>query len=160
MLADSCEATVRATKPQSKTDIADIVSKIIDDKRQSGQLDRSHLTLNDLTTIRSAFIDMLQGMFHPRINYAEAVKKTTSNTLIASSNPRIETSEVATPPALKRVTMELNLPSLASQADDEAPLPEVPRLISAKHAPTPSANGTNGNAASEASPNPHKEEAE
>lgn len=77
MLADSCEAAVRSVKPQSKQEIRELVAKIIDGKRIDGQLDKSGLTLNDLHTIREIFVDILQGMFHPRINYRDAVDKKT-----------------------------------------------------------------------------------
>lgn len=73
MLADSCEAAVRSVNPQSKTEISDLVGSIIESKRSEGQLDESGLTLNDLRTIREIFVDILQGMFHPRINYREAI---------------------------------------------------------------------------------------
>lgn len=69
MLADTCESTVRARKPTRKQEIADIVQQMIDARLRAGQLDDSYLTLNDLNNIRSIFIEMLQAVFHPRINY-------------------------------------------------------------------------------------------
>ncbi|MEO0565772.1 MAG: HDIG domain-containing metalloprotein, partial [Chloroflexota bacterium] len=69
MLADSCESTVRARRPSSKQEIQDIVQGIIDARNRDGQLDESGLTSNDIKTIRSVFVDMLQAVFHPRINY-------------------------------------------------------------------------------------------
>jgi putative nucleotidyltransferase with HDIG domain len=69
MLADSCESTVRARKPANKGEIAEIVSQIIDARIRDGQLNESGLRLDDLQTIRTVFVDMLQGVFHPRINY-------------------------------------------------------------------------------------------
>jgi len=57
------------------------------------------LTLNDLRTIREIFVDILQGMFHPRINYREAVE---NNPKTPPKTPKVETStvhpETATPP--------------------------------------------------------------
>lgn len=69
MLADSCESTVRAVKPTNKGEIAEIVGRIFDSRARDGQLDNAHLTLDDLATIREIFIEMLQAVFHPRINY-------------------------------------------------------------------------------------------
>lgn len=69
MLADTCESTVRARKPTRKQEIADIVQQMVDARVRAGQLDDSYLTLNDLNNIRSIFIEMLQAVFHPRINY-------------------------------------------------------------------------------------------
>ena len=74
MMADSCESAIRAVKPQSKQDIADLVHKIIEDKRNKGQLDASNLTLNDLRKIEATFIDIFRGLFHPRIDYAKAIQ--------------------------------------------------------------------------------------
>lgn len=69
MLADSSESTVRARKPANKNEIAEIVQQIIDVRTRDGQLDDSGLTLSNLKTIRTIFVDMLQAVFHPRINY-------------------------------------------------------------------------------------------
>lgn len=74
LLADSCEAAVRSAKPNNKQEIADLVQKIIDSKRSDGQLDESGLTLNDLGMIQAIFTDILQSLFHPRIDYNEAIK--------------------------------------------------------------------------------------
>ena len=74
MMADSCESAIRAVKPQSNQDIADLVHGIIEDKRNRGQLDASMLTLNDLRKIEATFIDIFRGLFHPRIDYAKAVQ--------------------------------------------------------------------------------------
>jgi putative nucleotidyltransferase with HDIG domain len=72
MLADSCESTVRARKPANKNEIAEIVQQIMDARTRDGQLDDSGLTLSNLKTIRTIFVDMLQAVFHPRINYPAA----------------------------------------------------------------------------------------
>ncbi|MGQ9910151.1 MAG: HDIG domain-containing metalloprotein [Candidatus Flexifilum sp.] len=73
MLADSCESTVRARKPANRQEIEEIVEQMIDTRMREGQLDESNLTLNDIETIREIFVDMLQAMFHPRINYPALV---------------------------------------------------------------------------------------
>ncbi len=70
MLADSCESTVRARRPQNKQEIADVVKYVFDTRMDEGQLDQSGLTLNDLSVIQRVFVETLQGVFHPRIAYA------------------------------------------------------------------------------------------
>jgi cyclic-di-AMP phosphodiesterase PgpH len=150
MLADSCEAAVRSVKPQSKQEIGDLVHKIIDSKRAEGQLDDSGLTLKDLKTIRLIFVDILQGMFHPRINYREAIaKKTDTNPrplnkvkLKAEPAPTNGTGkeEKSKPPvAAKSPTVEIPTPrpirsTVTSTRElniaDEEPMTEVPRLPS------------------------------
>ncbi|MGB9879742.1 MAG: metal-dependent phosphohydrolase, partial [Anaerolineae bacterium] len=71
MLADGVEAAVRAAAPASPSEIERIVRKITNDRLVSGELDDCELTLGDLERIRRAFIEVLQGVFHPRIQYPE-----------------------------------------------------------------------------------------
>ena len=75
MMADSCESATRAVKPQTNHEIADLVHKIIEGKRNSGQLDDSNLTLNELRKIEETFVDIFRGLFHPRIDYAKAIEQ-------------------------------------------------------------------------------------
>jgi putative nucleotidyltransferase with HDIG domain len=75
MLADSCEAAVRAAHPNSVEEIDKIARRIINDKLANGDLDECDLTTRDLDQIRSAFVKILQGVFHPRIKYPEEVKE-------------------------------------------------------------------------------------
>lgn len=75
MMADSCESAARAVKPQTNQEIADLVHDIIEGKRNSGQLDDSNLTLNELRMIEDTFIDIFRGLFHPRLDYAKAVQQ-------------------------------------------------------------------------------------
>lgn len=69
MLADGCESSVRARRPQSRDDIAETVDYIFESRLKDRQLDDSNLTLNDLRMLRDAFLTALQGVFHPRIAY-------------------------------------------------------------------------------------------
>jgi putative nucleotidyltransferase with HDIG domain len=71
MLADGTEATVRATRPGNRVELERVVRQIINDRLISGQLDECDLTLRDLDGIREAFVSVLQGVFHPRIQYPE-----------------------------------------------------------------------------------------
>lgn len=74
MLADVSESTVRALKPRSAEEIDEIVQKVIAHHLDAGQLDECELTIADLRKIRTAFVDILQGVHHPRIKYPEQVK--------------------------------------------------------------------------------------
>jgi hypothetical protein len=69
MLADGCESAVRANRPSTREDVEAVVSRIIQQRIDQHQLDESGLTLNDLRTIRDAFVRTLQGMYHPRVRY-------------------------------------------------------------------------------------------
>ncbi|MBC7262752.1 MAG: HDIG domain-containing protein [Chloroflexi bacterium] len=69
MLADSAEAAVRAARPTSPSEVERIVRTVIDEKLTAGELDQCDLTLGNLDSIRTAFIDVLVGIFHPRVQY-------------------------------------------------------------------------------------------
>jgi putative nucleotidyltransferase with HDIG domain len=74
LLADTCEAAVRAVKPGSREELEALVDRLIDERMMSGELDESQLTFADLRTVRSVFLQVLQGVHHPRIVYPEPVK--------------------------------------------------------------------------------------
>lgn len=73
LLADTCEAAVRAVRPATREDLERLVRKLIDERTNEGELDDSDLTFKDLQTIREVFLQVLQGVHHPRISYPEAV---------------------------------------------------------------------------------------
>ncbi len=68
-LADAVEAASRTLKNPTSSRLRALVSKIINDKFVSGQLDESHLTLHDLNKIGDSFVRILHGIFHYRIEY-------------------------------------------------------------------------------------------
>lgn len=69
MLADACEATVRASRPSTSEELEEMVRQIILNRLLEGDLDECDLTLRDLDQIREVFVSILQGLFHPRIKY-------------------------------------------------------------------------------------------
>jgi len=71
MLADACEAAVRAARPSSVDELSRLVERIVDDRFLEGELDECPLTVHDITTIKIAFVNVLQGVFHPRVQYPE-----------------------------------------------------------------------------------------
>jgi len=75
MLADSCEAAVRAEHPASLEEIEELIRKIVRSKMLDRQLDECDLTLHDLDEVRGAFVSILQGVFHPRVKYPEEAEK-------------------------------------------------------------------------------------
>ncbi|KPU44111.1 7TM-HD extracellular [Oxobacter pfennigii] len=74
MLADSVEAAVRAIPSPTKAKIEDVVRKIVKDKLDDGQLDESDLTLKDINNITEAFLKVLNGIYHDRIEYPDEVQ--------------------------------------------------------------------------------------
>lgn len=68
MLADSVEAAVRSMK---QGDVKALISKIIDDKIKSHQLDESELTFGEIKQIKKSFYSNLSSAFHDRVAYPE-----------------------------------------------------------------------------------------
>lgn len=137
MIADSCESAARAMKPTNKQQIVDLVHNIIETKRVHGQLDESNLTLNDLKAIEKIMVDMLQAVYHPRIDYDEAITRKAVKDASSPKPPRTPPSptpkvETRTMPAApkegetKRTTQ--SSPS-TKPADKEPKAPPTPRAV-------------------------------
>lgn len=79
MLADSVEAAVRSITKPTPARIESTVRRIIQEKLNDHQLDRSDLTLRELDVIADAFTKVLTGIFHTRIEYPDKNEKTEKN---------------------------------------------------------------------------------
>ncbi len=55
--------------------IEGIVRKIIKDRLNSGELDESDLTFQDMDKIANAFVKVIVSMFHARVEYPEQITK-------------------------------------------------------------------------------------
>ncbi len=75
MLADAVEAACRSLKDPSVSRIRSVVNAIIDDRFKNCELDESPLTLRDLNQIQEAFVKILTGIFHGRVEYPDQEKK-------------------------------------------------------------------------------------
>ncbi len=71
MLADSVEAAVRAQSDASPWQVQSTVKKVVRGKLADGQLDECDLTLKDLYAIENAFLDVLSGVYHERVEYPD-----------------------------------------------------------------------------------------
>lgn len=69
MLADSIEAAARSLDEPTPTRLQNIVRNIIQRKFSDGQLDQCNLTLKDLSKVEQAFVKILLGIYHQRIDY-------------------------------------------------------------------------------------------
>jgi len=69
MLADVVEAAVRSIQNPTKGKIEEMVNNLIKSRLNEGQLDNCDLTLKDLEKIRAAFLKVLSGIYHERIEY-------------------------------------------------------------------------------------------
>jgi putative nucleotidyltransferase with HDIG domain len=75
MLADSIEAASRTLKKPSRAKLEKYVWDLIMDRLQSGELNDSGLTLNELEKIKDKFVHVLIGHFHSRIEYPDQKKE-------------------------------------------------------------------------------------
>ncbi len=71
MLADGCEARVRADHPKDADELRQLIKTVVSDRAASGQLDKTTLTLRDLDRIVDSFTATLRGIYHPRIQYPQ-----------------------------------------------------------------------------------------
>lgn len=71
MLADCVEAAVRSLAQPTPNRIDNMVRKIVKDRLNDGQLDECDITLKELDSIGTAFVHILSGIFHKRIEYPE-----------------------------------------------------------------------------------------
>ncbi len=71
MLADACEAKVRADRPKDEAELKTLIQNQIEARIKSGQLDNTNLTLRDLAIIIDSFTATLRGIYHPRIQYPQ-----------------------------------------------------------------------------------------
>ncbi|MCL6615300.1 MAG: HDIG domain-containing protein, partial [Firmicutes bacterium] len=73
MLADSVEAAVRSMTKPTPAKVEAVAARIFKERLDDGQFDECDLTLRDLEQIKSAFLKVLGGVFHTRIEYPESV---------------------------------------------------------------------------------------
>ena len=56
-----------------------LVNQVIDERVKSGQLDECDLTLRDIERIKATFVQVLDGIYHPRIDYPPALTPVASS---------------------------------------------------------------------------------
>lgn len=69
MLADACEAAVRALTSPASDEIGIVVRAVIDDKVEDHQLELSGLSVTEVDQVAEIFGRMLVGMLHARCEY-------------------------------------------------------------------------------------------
>ncbi len=71
MLADAIEAASRSMQDPTNEKLEGMVSKIIYNKLNEGQLEYTDLSMHDLRIIQDSFMQILSGVYHIRIAYPE-----------------------------------------------------------------------------------------
>lgn len=97
MLADGCEASVRAMRQKGHLTVDQIeaqVRRIVEDRLHQGQLENCDLTFRELEVIQKTFVKMLSGVHHARIDYpGEAVPAR----LMPPASPAAQATEEGSP---------------------------------------------------------------
>ena len=71
MLADTVEAACRTLENPSVTRLEKFITTLVAGKVEHKQLDNCDLTFKDLTKIKDAFVQVLAGYYHSRIEYPD-----------------------------------------------------------------------------------------
>lgn len=71
MLADTVEAAIRSMPNLTPVEVEAQIKKLIRGKVEDGQMENAPLTFRDLSKIADAFVQMLGGVFHERIEYPD-----------------------------------------------------------------------------------------
>jgi putative nucleotidyltransferase with HDIG domain len=111
MLADSCEAAVRASNDRTPDRIRAIVQSIIRERVEEAQFDECDISLRDLRIVADSFVQALSAVYHPRVEYPEPTRRELaargSGSVLMEDTPR--RAELAPP----------SRPSQARTADDD-----------------------------------------
>jgi hypothetical protein len=71
MLADAIEAAVRTIEEPTPQRITDLVDDVVKRRVEEGELDECPLTLQDITKVKEAFVNVLVGIYHTRVKYPD-----------------------------------------------------------------------------------------
>jgi putative nucleotidyltransferase with HDIG domain len=135
MLADSTEASVRASKDRSHDRIDALVESVIAERMAEGQFDDCDITLRDLRTVAESFKGTMRAVYHPRVEYpaptpAEeerrrraALPPASRLTLISLAGQRPDPPEPEPAPAPDDRTVEEAAASSRIDAPDDAAEP-------------------------------------
>lgn len=72
MLADSCEAVVRARQDRAQAHIDEVVDSVIAERLAEGQMDECDITMKEIQQVAASFKATLRAVYHVRIEYPAA----------------------------------------------------------------------------------------
>lgn len=101
MIADAAQASTQSIKNPTPQKVKNMIKAITDQKFNSGQFDECDLTLKELTKIQEAFLPIVAGSLHTRIEYpgqekmlkGEAVNENEPNQKKIKTNLKKEKTE-------------------------------------------------------------------
>lgn len=124
MLADTCEAAVRALSDPTEENISNLVTNICKERLNNGQLDDSDLTIRDLNRIIAALTKTLTSVYHRRIQYPPAARSEQDKQAAEGKSSEAAARNQPDPAALA-----------APQASDEASAEKAPDQSAAASEP-------------------------
>jgi putative nucleotidyltransferase with HDIG domain len=73
MLADAAEAAVHVLEERSQERVREVVTHLIRQRLDAGQLSEAPLTVGDLERVTDAFVPLLAGIHHSRLDYPRSI---------------------------------------------------------------------------------------
>ncbi len=95
MLADSVESATRTVQDPTPERIRALIDTIVEGKIQAEQLNEAPLTLRDIGMIKEAFLKVLSGLYHQRIDYPQTRHITGARGPTTPSAPRATPQDAA-----------------------------------------------------------------
>ncbi|GAB4478466.1 MAG: HDIG domain-containing protein [Anaerolineales bacterium] len=114
MLADGCEARVRAENPKDEQELRRVIKSVFDQRIAMGQLDDAPLTLRDLSVLIDAFTTILRNIYHPRLLYPQLEEKKPAVEISEGTKALAAETPIAveiTQPTARRITTNVEKPS-------------------------------------------------
>lgn len=129
MLADPVEAAARTLPSRDPKSIANLIDKLFDTRMQDGDLDECNLTFADIAKIKEAFVTVMTGMYHERIEYPDPPPKhagfgRTAQRLFNKVQPEAAAKQPT--PAAKPETPAAKAEAPAAKPETPAAKPETP----------------------------------
>lgn len=111
MLADGCEARVRAQRPETNEELKEMVKDTVDQRVADAQLDNTKISLQELKVIVDSYTATLKGIYHPRVDYPE----------LAAGNNKQNSFDQPTLPIIKPVILNEEETAIVQPAATENP---------------------------------------
>lgn len=84
-LADVVEASTRSLREATPTQLAELITRVVNQRIADGQLDAAPLTLEEITRVKNSFQFTLLNMLHSRVAYSPAETEPTSPVRVADA---------------------------------------------------------------------------
>jgi hypothetical protein len=100
MLADAVEAGTRTLEDPTPQRLEAVIDEIIRKRFEEGELDECPLTLKDLTKIKAAFLGVVVGISHTRVQYPGPARRRTARPRRADQPQQVSEADAPqqTPP--------------------------------------------------------------